>query len=147
LGRVRRARVIGGVVAAALTLAAAGCGSSASSSAPSSSSKFCTLTQKLLSQPSLSTTSDLKTTYMRLNSEIAQILRVTPAVIKADMRTVTDVLKQLSAALAKVNYDPSKLDPSVVSALTGSDVQAASNRIGAYTQQVCGVVVSTTINP
>jgi hypothetical protein len=159
LGRVLRARAIGGVLAAGLTLAAAGCGSSGST-APSaqasagsasfhgsSQSKFCTLVRKLLSQPPLSPTTDLKTVYQQLDSEVTQILAVTPSVIKADMRTVTGVLKQLSSAMAKVNYDPSKLDQSAVSALTGSDVQAASNRIGAYAQQVCGVVVPTTVNP
>ena len=105
------------------------------------------LLRQITSQPPLSPSTDLKTTYQQLDSEIRQVQAVTPPELKADMRTLTGVLEQLSAAMARAGYDPSKLDRSVVSDLTGTDVTAASNHIGAYAEQTCGIVTSTTINP
>lgn len=141
---MRRGRTRGGLLAAALLVGALGtaCGSSTQSTA-----KFCSLIRKISSQSPLAPNVNEKSTFQQLDAEIGQILAVTPKAIKADMQTLTNTLKQLSAAMAKVNYDPSKVDPAAISALTGSDVAAASGRIADYANQQCGIVTTTTAAP
>jgi hypothetical protein len=109
----------------------------------SSNSKFCDLARQLEAKAQVSPNADLKTTYAQLDSEISQILAVTPSAIKADMVTLTTGIRKIRDALAAANYDVTKLDPSSLQSLDSPEFKAAGDRVSAYGQQVCGITTTT----
>lgn len=66
-------------------------------------------------------------------------LLVAPADIKPDLQLLVDASNQLGGALAKVNYDVTKLPASATATFSTPKVQAASTHVLVYVQQHCGV--------
>jgi hypothetical protein len=64
-----------------------------------------------------------------------------PAEIKADLTTLFNYLDQIYGALAKANYDFTKLDPTVLANLTANEAQitAAGDHVTQYVQTACGI--------
>jgi hypothetical protein len=65
--------------------------------------------------------------------------QLAPASIKADVTTLFAATDAVWAALAKVNYDYSKLKPLDMSALSAPAVVAAETRLTAYMTTTCGI--------
>jgi hypothetical protein len=71
--------------------------------------------------------------------EELQAAQLAPASIKADVTTLFAATDAVWAALAKVNYDYSKLKPTDMSALSSPAVVAAEARLTAYMTGTCGI--------
>lgn len=69
----------------------------------------------------------------------SQILKAAPNAIKPDLVTIFGATDKLYAALAKANYDYSKLDPTSISSLQSPDVTAAEQHITSYMKDTCGI--------
>jgi hypothetical protein len=67
------------------------------------------------------------------------VLKAAPSAIKPDLVTVFGAADKLYAALAKANYDYTKLDPTVMSVLQDPAVTAAEQRLTAYAKNTCGI--------
>ncbi len=62
-----------------------------------------------------------------------------PEEIKHDAKVVADGLSVLVAAFERVGWDPARLPPDALNAISTPEFLAAANRVDAYTSQVCGV--------
>jgi len=64
-----------------------------------------------------------------------------PAEIKADLTTLFNYLDQIYGAIAKANYDFTKLDPTVLASLSANEaqIQAAGDHVTQYVQTACGI--------
>jgi len=69
----------------------------------------------------------------------SQILKAAPNAIKPDLVTIFGATDKLYAALAKANYDYSKLDPTSIGSLETPDVTAAEQHITSYMKDTCGI--------
>jgi hypothetical protein len=69
----------------------------------------------------------------------SQILKAAPNAIKPDLVTIFGTTDKLYAALAKANYDYSKLDPTSIGSLESPDVTAAEQHITSYMKDTCGI--------
>lgn len=69
----------------------------------------------------------------------AQILKEAPSSLKADIGTVFGATNTFFAALAKANYDYTKVDPSALTAMSSPAVQTAEEHLNTYTKTVCGI--------
>jgi hypothetical protein len=72
-------------------------------------------------------------------AEELQAAQLAPAAIKADVTTLFAATDAVWAALAKANYDYSKLQPSDMVALSSPEVAAAEKRLTAYMTTTCGI--------
>ena len=149
------------ILACATALVLAGCGSgggssSASSNGSSSSSSkataksnsdFCqSLTKSLNDTKSLATTSlsqpsNLKALVDKGRQEASTIVAAAPSAIRDDVRTLVNASTSYYDAIAAANYDLRKVDVTKLGALTSTNVQQASQRVGAYIQSHCGINV------
>ena len=151
-------RGIGGACAIGLVVLA-GCGGKGSSStattksgssttAPSFSgsknSKYCDLARQFSGTISGSLSSDPRVLFQEFDTLAGQFVSVAPSQIKSDAQTVVDAVKRLEAAFKAVNYDATKLSPTDVAVLQDPKVAAATSRINAYDDQVCGITTTTT---
>src|SRR4051812_30895753 len=96
---------------------------------------------------------NLKEAYSKLDDVFNQAVSKSPAEIKPDMQTLQKGFKALEDVLAKYDYDISKMtqaaasDPSVTQQIQTFDTpefQAASQRVDAYFQNVCGIKDTST---
>lgn len=98
---------------------------------------------------SLSTTaisgqpSDLKALVDKGRQEAGVIVAAAPSAIKDDVKTLVNASTSYYDAIAAANYDLRKVDITKLQALTSSNVQQASQRVGAYIQSHCGIDVGT----
>jgi len=83
----------------------------------------------------------LKQTVQGFQSIEGEVLEEAPTVIKPDLATLFGALDQVSAALAKDNYDITKLldDPSVEAPLKSPAVLQAQQNVDAYMKNTCGI--------
>ena len=82
--------------------------------------------------------SDLKSTLTNLNANLDTWVKVAPSEIKADVQVEVDkALKPLITELARVNYDFTKANISVLQGLNTAEVQTASEHISAYYTAHC----------
>jgi hypothetical protein len=72
-------------------------------------------------------------------SALDQAVGIAPADVRADLTLIRDATKQYDAVLAKAGYDVTKLSRGADNPLLHDDVQAASERQGAYAHDACGV--------
>ena len=119
------------------------------------SSNFCSYAQGIESSKSLEnafsgsqSASAVKDGFSQAQSVINTAVGKAPAEIKADLQTMQTGFKAIADFYATYGYDVAKLtaaiqkDPTVASkveAITGADFTAASGRVDAYIQQVCGI--------
>jgi hypothetical protein len=81
----------------------------------------------------------LKEEAQRVQALEAQILQEAPSSLKADIATVFGATNTFYAALAKANYDYTKVDPTALTAMSTPAVQAAEAHLETYTKTVCGI--------
>jgi hypothetical protein len=67
------------------------------------------------------------------------VLKSAPGAIKPDLVTLFGALDQFYSALAKNNYDFTKIDPSVEAPLETPAVQKAEQNVDAYLKTTCGI--------
>jgi hypothetical protein len=134
-------------------------GSTPSASAPSGSvtvdtnftgkgsSDLCAYAKEIQNSGDIATGDISKANLDKLNDVFQKVEAKAPAEIKSDVQTFAKVFATLRAVYAKYNYDPAKLtsaasDPDVQNLekmFTDPSFQAASARINAYFEQVCGI--------
>lgn len=87
------------------------------------------------------TPADLKKTVELYNGVKSSLEKSAPAEIKPDLTTLFNYLDQIYGALAKANYDFTKLDPTVLANLTTNETQieAAGDHVTQYVQTACGI--------
>ncbi|HZV27451.1 MAG TPA: hypothetical protein VFG00_14285 [Acidothermaceae bacterium] len=81
----------------------------------------------------------IKASVQEYQSIKAGVLSSAPGAIKGDLVTLFGALDQFYGALAKVNYDFSKIDPSVEAPLETPAVQQATQNVDAYLKNTCGI--------
>jgi hypothetical protein len=69
----------------------------------------------------------------------SSVLKSAPGAIKPDLVTLFGALDQFYSALAKNNYDFTKIDPSVEAPLETPAVQKAEQNVDAYLKTTCGI--------
>jgi len=146
------------------TTAASSAGTSATGSTPSASapsgsvtvdtnftgkgsSDLCSYAKEIQNSGDIAGGDISKANLDKLNDVFEKVQAKAPAEIKADVATFAKVFATLRAVYAKYNYDPAKLtsaasDPDVQNLekmFTDPNFQAASARINAYFEQVCGI--------
>ncbi len=149
---------------ALLTLLLAGCGGDSDEAEPSQgtqtttagatpgsvdtnfsgkdSERFCNLARGYSDKLGELGTTDptkLKTVAQDAEAAIKEAVAVAPSEIKRDVQLVAVASTAFFQELAKVDYDITKLSSDAVSGLQKPEVQTATERLGAYTQKVCGI--------
>jgi hypothetical protein len=84
-------------------------------------------------------TTSIKQDVQRYQALKTIVLKSAPGAIKGDLTTLFGAVDKMYSALAAANYDYTKLDPSVLTALESPDVTAAETRIDAYIKTTCGI--------
>jgi hypothetical protein len=69
----------------------------------------------------------------------AAVLKSAPNAIKSDLITVFGAIDKLYAALAKANYDYTKLDPTALTDLESPAVKTAEQHLNDYVKTTCGI--------
>jgi hypothetical protein len=119
----------------------------------SGSSDFCNFAKDLQSSDIANSlngdSTNVKNDLAKVRDALSQAKAKAPAEIKADVATVADAFQKYDDLLAKYGYDPQKLtaaaqkDPQVLAQATAvlddSKFAAASERVSAYAEQVCGI--------
>lgn len=147
-GRHRGVRFTAAIAAGALVLAACG-GDDSGSGGGGSASDWCSLARAFSEQDDVFGDEDMPDAgSMREGMReavraVEQLERVAPGEIRDDVRLMASGMKQLNDALAKVDYNFFALltDPeaaAALEALDSPDLEAASERIDAYTLRECG---------
>ncbi len=112
-------------------------------------SDFCDYARKVsaaLQQQSSNTDPAARKKRLQASSDaIAHAASIAPSAIKADFDTFVSGLHSYLAALAAVNYDATKVDPTKLQVLTDPKFTTASEHINQYLAQVCKV--SSTTSP
>jgi hypothetical protein len=138
--------------AAAATSAAGPAAASPTAALPSPSKvvatgggKFC---QQVASEVNSSVAKDaasgtgvdsIKASVQEFQSIEGSVLKSAPNAIKPDLVTLFGALDQFYGALAKNNYDFTKIDPSVEAPLEAPAVQKAEQNVDAYLKNTCGI--------
>jgi len=86
---------------------------------------------------------DLKSQVQQEKAIEAAVLKISPKEIKGDLNVVFGALNQYFDAIAKADYDYTKIDPSLISAIGDPKVAAAEGRIDAYMEKTCGIDIGT----
>jgi len=87
------------------------------------------------------TPDQMKKTIELYNGVKSSLEKSAPAEIKADLTTLFNYLDQIYGAIAKANYDFTKLDPTVLASLSANEaqIQAAGDHVTQYVQTACGI--------
>jgi hypothetical protein len=141
--------------APAATSAAAVAAASPTASLPSPSKvvatgggKFCqqvaaevnnSVAKEAASGNSADAAASIKQSIQEFNAIEGSILKSAPNAIKPDLTTLFGAVGQFYAALAKVNYDFTKVDPSVEAPLETPAVQQAETNVDNYLKNTCGI--------
>jgi hypothetical protein len=81
----------------------------------------------------------IKASVQEFQSIESSVLKSAPNAIKPDLVTLFGALDQFYGALAKNNYDFTKIDPSVEAPLETPAVQKAEQNVDAYLKNTCGI--------
>jgi hypothetical protein len=81
----------------------------------------------------------IKASVQEFQSIESSVLKSAPSAIKPDLVTLFGALDQFYGALAKSNYDFTKIDPSVEAPLEAPAVQKAEQNVDAYLKNTCGI--------
>lgn len=66
-----------------------------------------------------------------------------PPEIKGDVQVVAAASLAFFEQLGRVNYDLTKMPPDAAAVFQRPEVQASTQRVGAYTEKVCGISTTT----
>jgi len=83
----------------------------------------------------------VKASVQKSQAETAILLSEAPSAIKTDLGTLFAATNTLYAALAKANYDFTKVGTTATDALSTPAVEAAETRSDAYVKTKCGIDV------
>jgi len=141
--------------AAAATSAAGPAAASPTAALPSPSKvvatgggKFCqqvaaevnnSVAQQAATGSSADAVASIKQSVQQFQSIESSVLKSAPNAIKPDLVTLFGALDQFYGALAKNNYDFTKIDPSVEAPLETPAVQKAEQNVDAYLKNTCGI--------
>ncbi len=155
-GRVRPAR---SAPSAAGTPAGTGAGGSTPGSVTvdtnftgEGSDELCSYLKDVEASGALDSSSLTKEGFAKLKDVLSKAQDKAPDEIKPDIEVYAKTIASLQTIYEKYNYDATKIsaaaatDPDVqnaVKTLSGPDFQAALGRLGAYSQQVCGITASS----
>jgi len=142
-----------GATASATDTAAASDTAAPTSSAPSvkpgsgKGSSFCKELEQVaaytnsIGDDATDTPDQMKKTIELYNGVKSSLEKSAPAEIKADLTTLFNYLDQIYGAIAKANYDFTKLDPTVLASLSANEaqIQAAGDHVTQYVQTACGI--------
>ena len=84
------------------------------------------------------TPAEIKKSYQADEANAIKALSKAPSEIKADVQVLVATTAQLDAALAKVNYDFTKITPADEAALDSPAFTAAESKLEAYVKAHCG---------
>lgn len=131
---MRRSGVVVGIAVALV-----GC-----TSAGFSTAKYCPAAQaaedssrKLQSGAAFSTPGGGQAAFSDLIAKARAARDLAPATIKTDLATIVAAAEKVDAALVKVGYDFTKLDPATQQILNDKTINDAADRIGAYNKTSC----------
>ena len=100
---------------------------------------FCDFQKSSSAAAATATATPTRADMEKTASQIDKAADFAPAEIRSDMRIfINGYLKPFYEELARVDYDFTKINVTALSGLSKPDVQAASQRIGAYYQAHCG---------
>jgi hypothetical protein len=85
-----------------------------------------------------STPAQVRQLATELGTAIQQAVSVAPAEIKSDVTLVAAAATDYLAGLQRAGYDLNKVPPESLRKFQAPDVQAATSRLTAYGQSVCG---------
>jgi hypothetical protein len=142
-----------GATASATDTAAASDTAAPTSSAPSvkpgsgKGSSFCKELEQVaaytnsIGDDATDTPDQMKKSIELYNGVKSSLEKSAPAEIKADLTTLFNYLDQIYGAIAKANYDFTKLDPTVLASLSANEaqIQAAGDHVTQYVQTACGI--------
>ena len=109
------------------------------------SERFCSLARGYrdkLDQLGTTDPNQLKILAQEAEASIKDAVAAAPSEIKGDVQVVASASSSFFQQLSRVNYDITKLSPDALSSLQKPEFQAATQRVGAYTQKVCGITTS-----
>ena len=105
----------------------------------SAKKSFCDFQKSSSAAAATSNATSTRADMEKAASQVDKAADFAPAEIRSDMRIfINGYLKPFYAELARVDYDFTKINVTALSGLSKPDVQAASQRIGAYYQAHCG---------
>jgi hypothetical protein len=134
---------------ASTTIGSSGNGSGSNSGGGSGGGDFCNKVKSDAQAFSNSgftgkTAQDLKSEYDGLDAKLEQMKSDVPDAIKSDFDTYITFIKKIQTALAKANYDYTKLAVSDLTGLADPKLASAGEHIGLYLSQHCGIAPPTT---
>jgi hypothetical protein len=102
--------------------------------------KFCTeLAQAMNTSRASTPGTDAKAQILAARAATDQIVNTAPSAIKSDVRVLVAASNVMYDALAKVDYDYSKLTAADTAGLSAPDVAAAEQHLLAYVKGTCGI--------
>ena len=107
--------------------------------------KFCQQVAKSVNSASLQAAAtgtgadSIKTSVEAFETIEGSVLSSAPGAIKSDLATLFGALDQFYGALAKVNYDFTKVDPSAEAPIETPAVKTAEQHVDAYLKTTCGI--------
>jgi hypothetical protein len=102
--------------------------------------KFCTdLAQAMNTSAGATPGTDAKAQVLAARAATNKIVSTAPAAIKSDVRVLVAASNVMYDALAKVDYDYSKLTPADMAGMSSPDVAAAEQHLDAYVKDTCGI--------
>ena len=104
---------------------------------------FCKAVAASLNRPATTgtTPAEMGAQLAVIRKEAGQAASLAPAALKGDVNLLMSASLAVWDALAKVNYDYTKIKASDMSALSSPEVAAASKRLTAYMTGTCGLSI------
>ena len=106
------------------------------------SEKFCSLARGYRDRLGTTDPAQLKALVQEAESSIKDLVPAAPSEIKGDVQVLASGASAFFQQLARVNYDITKLSPDAISSLQKPEFQASTQRLGAYSEKVCGISTS-----
>ena len=88
----------------------------------------------------------IKQSVQAFKSIEGSVLNSAPGAIKPDLVTLFGAIDQFYAALAKANYDFTKISPSIEAPLQTAAVVQAEQNVTAYMKNTCGIDTGAAVN-
>ena len=110
------------------------------------SERFCELARtyrERLDELGTTDPTQLRALATEAETAIKEAQEVAPEEIKGDVQLVAAASISFFEVLAAANYDLTKVSPDALSGLQRPEVQASTQRLTAYTQNVCGITTTT----
>ena len=110
------------------------------------SERFCELARtyrERLDELGTTDPTQLRALATEAETAIKEAREVAPDEIKGDVQLVAAASISFFEVLAAANYDLTKVSPDALSGLQRPEVQASTQRLTAYTHNVCGITTTT----